>query len=325
MKKIAVFLSLSCLVATNLFPLDPPKPVKNTPNIISSSGKSFFRAGGTVLQVSCPEGWGVGDLFASQDYSHFSLFPNQGGFGCTVTVNRFANEGEAQEEALRLKSTFSNALDLSNGFEATFKSAWYACQVEGLFVVQMWYSLPKKNPEHEALWQKMKQCLAVSSAQAPVVSPSTEWKPAIEAPWKGWVCNHPSNKLHVLLKCTPVEKVAYNLDLSKAYLFAIGDLRASGFFYIKWDQVELDKVAPYEQHLKEMAADILKMEKTQTFAKDLTSDLQGGWSLRNGNPYTLITFSGDGFLFGFALKQKNQFVSYDFNDYIKRVEWWVDN
>ncbi len=263
----------------------------------------------------------MGETSASEISGHFNLFPNEGGYGCSVQIDRFDNETLAKDEADRLSRTFSSVNDLSDGFESVSEKARYACRVSGLYVVQTGYSVSKASSQDAAIWEKLKLCVSVSEDKT-LESLGEKWVAVQEIKWKGWVCNHPNNQLHVLCKNNMFSPTKPNQDSSKKYLLEIGDMQSSGFFYVKWDQQNLDISKPYEEHLNEIKADILNIEKKQSCERNIVFDQKQGWAFLRGNPYTLISLSGDGFLFGFALKSTHAVIPFNVNDYVKRVEWY---
>ncbi len=309
----------------SLFAIDPPSPIKGSPNIFA--GKQFSTmAGDTLFVFTFPENWGMGNTSASKDQGHFILFPKEGGFGCSIHVDRFMDCETASEEQGRLKEDCSHPVEISKGFEVVMKKACYACLVNGPYLIQIWYSLPKLSAKEMAIWEKLRECISVSEERKPEKKEgSREWVAVEELVREGWVCHHPNNQLHVLYKSWGgVDRCKINGDLSRSYLLTIGDIFSSGYFYIKWDQEDLAISEPYERHLDEMKVDIVKGEKSQRFQRKMQFNAEEGWALLDGTPYTLLSLSGDGFLFGFALKNERSFNSIKLNDYVKRVVWWVD-
>ena len=130
--------------------------------------------------------------------------------------------------------------------------------------------------------------------------------------------------MHVLYQSRIVDQIRPNRNSKFPYLLQINDLDGLGYFYIKWDQKDLEKLKPYQEHLNQMILHILSLEKGQKFEKEPKFNKEEGWALLQGNPYTVISLSGDGFLFGFALKNRNMWRNLDFNSYIQRVKWWTD-
>jgi hypothetical protein len=316
------FILFVCLLALHMFALDPPPPVKGVPTFFS--GKNFTtQSGDTIFSFAFPANWGIGRTSASGDSASFTLFPQDGSFGSVVEIQRFSNEMLANQEVERLKATFKSTSPIDNGFESMLKKAYYACYTNELYVVQIWYSLAsKRSAQSDTNWSQLKQCVSVSEAKKEVKDET--WTPVKEIPRQGWVCNHPNNQLHVLLKSNYISPTKPNQDLKANYLLEIGDINSSGFFFVKWDQENLKSVTPYELHLKEMKAEILKLESGQKFEGRSEIMQEEGWAFLRGSPYTIVSISGEEFLFGFALKNNNKFISFDINDYIKRVEWWKD-
>jgi hypothetical protein len=105
----------------------------------------------------------------------------------------------------------------------------------------------------------------------------------------------------------------------------------SGFFYIKWDQGDLDKSEPYQAHLQEMLQEIMRIEPNQQVWEEPEFNLPDGYAILGGEPYLLITFSdnGESFLMGLAVKSENQIGIPAFynnkldivNDLVKKIKW----
>lgn len=333
------FTIIFCLLVTALCALTPPKPVKATPNFISKTIN--FNVGETTYFVSLPEGWGMGNPSLEQEKGSFQLFPQNGGYGCSFQIDRFPDDKLAIEEVQKLKKKFSKTTSTTNGFEIKLKKALYACYQEGPYVIQIWYSLPKKvSKDNAAIWKKLNQCMSVTEK---VQQQTGEWTPFTED-FGGWMCNHPDKKLHVQYKESFRVKVEPNLDSNQLYSLKIegGNFPffnvKSGYFYVKWDQEDLANSATYQTHLNEMAADVLSMHENQTFSRAVFlggSFIEGcyinpenGYGYMLGNPYSFVSARGDGFLIGFALEPGRDFCSsledYNFNESLKKVVWWRD-
>lgn len=330
MKKLLVSLFFCCTLATPLLALSPPKPVEGTPMILSKSFTS--KSGDYVFTFKFPSGWGMGEMKTSPDGSgNFVLYPEKGGHGCRMEMIPFESEKLAKEALENLKISFKETKDLKGGFEVDLSKAWFAAKVEGKQLIQIWYSLPKKTKESGAIWESLKNCVSLSQeSKAPKKEPS-ESKPKKYEPVtedfmrRGWVCHHPSNKLHVIFEAKPLIKCALAKDNAKYQLSYDDTLTASsGFFYVKWDPNDLQDKGTFQQHLKDMLQDIRTREPNQKMADNLTCNLEGGYAQWSGNPYDLWTVAGDGFLFGFAVKPHWAFKGYDINDLVKKVKWYKD-
>jgi hypothetical protein len=317
---------LSMLIAAlsiQLAALDPPKPISGIPNVLA--GKQFsLTAGRTAYVFAFPEGWGMGDTSAVESQGRFTLFPKEGGYGCAIDIDRFDNETLAKDEADRISRTFSSVQDLPDGFESVQKTARYACRVSGVYLVQIWYVLPKRSREQQAIWEKLKACVRVSEEkkkEAPAAP--EEGGLLVEVPWKGWLCNHPNGLLHVLVERNLFYKTVPNLGSDKKYLLEIGDMHSSGFFYMKWD--EKNSKESLQAHLDEIRADVQSFEKKQSCESAAVFPDEEKWAYLRGDPYTLISVAGDGFLFGFALKNTSWGRSFKVNEYVNRVGWYRTN
>jgi hypothetical protein len=142
--------------------------------------------------------------------------------------------------------------------------------------------------------------------------------------------NHPEGKLRVIFETFPLIKCMPRQNSNASYLLQFEGNRASGFLYVKWDQNVWDqKVSedhePYLIHLQEMMLDIFVIEPNQEFEQEPEYYLKDGYAICRGTPYGLITLSGDGFLFGFAVKDTHPLINHDIADYVDRVKWQKDN
>ncbi len=317
MKKMIV----SCLFIVQAFALSPPKPIEGSPSIVV--GKEFSTGAGDYLfTFHFPTNWGLGDVLASRDGSgYFELFPGKGGVGCSIQVENLGSDDAAQARMAELRATFSSTKSISDGFEADLSKAWYACRVFGSEVAQFWYSLPKKKKEHNKIWDEIKNCISISySAPRYTMPPVKTDLPPVMEHWKGWQFNR--HNQHVLFKtngpviCTP------NIDTSRAHALDFNDSNSKVIFYLKWDQKE-DKDA-FAAHFDEMLADVKKVAPNQKMIGAPRYELQAGYAVWQGDPYTFITLSGDGagFLFAFAVQAIFNDVNVD--DLVNRVEWWSE-
>jgi len=144
-------------------------------------------------------------------------------------------------------------------------------------------------------------------------------------PKRGWICYRPESKQGVLLQSKGKFRTKANTNKSMTYLLEVEDRNCTGFFYILWNQVGTNQRPTHEAFLGEMKDELLKNIEGQAFEKKITfhNQRKSIGSLK-GTPYSLITVEGDGFLFGFALKQTRKLGSYDPSRLISRVQYWVE-
>lgn len=312
---------LSALLFSQAFAIPPPKPIEGSASIVS---KSFSTSAGDFsFDFNFPSGWGMGEMHASAEgWGSFHLFPVNGGIGCSIEITKFDNANLAKNALQDFRKTFKSTSKLQDGFEVELPKAFYACRAKGDHLIQIWYSMSKKKKEHAKNWESLKNCVSVSLlSKAPLHDKEQEFLPVVESPIYGWICNHPNNQLRVIFDSHPFYTCIANVDNSAAYLLQIKHRKCHGFFYVKWDQTGLDKSEPYHEHLQEMLQDVLKIEPDQQFSQAPEFNLKDGYAILYGNPYGLVTLSGDGFLFGFAVKAQEPHSSYDINDLIKRIKW----
>jgi len=317
--KRSLTLGLIC-ISYALAALPAPKPIEGHPSIISKTFSSC--SGDFTFKFTPPKDWGFGSISSSQGSGYYELFPVNGGAGCTIEIKKYDDENLLKVAVEDLKKGFKSVKPLDNGFEAELPKAWFACRVQGNHLIQIWYSLPKKAAHATAAWNDLKNCLAISQKAA--VDKNQPYARVTEAEYDGYWCHHPNNKLHVLFKSFPIIRCTINKDDKLVHYIRFSDLKAVGYFFIKWDQINLGEKAPYQGHLNEMLKEITQIEPKQKMEKEAVFNVASGYSLWRGSPYNLLTVSADGFLFGFAIKPEG-FLNVDLNDYIGRVKWKIDN
>lgn len=305
--------------------LTPPRPIKNYPSI-SSGSFSQLSVGEFVFTITPPPHWGMGEISSSATSrsAFLTLFPESGSFGCLYEIQSFSKESDAQQELERLRATFSQTNSLQDGFEAPLARAWYACKINGTYLTQVWYSFTGKRSEKQRpLWDQLKNAVTITPPSPP---------PAQERPWAAaefispdfWLFNHPSNQLHVLLETGFLMRGQLKTDENCLYNLKITESPSKeGFFYLVWDQTNLKTINPYKNHLQAMFKDIKRMDNSQSSIGSPEYNLEDGYAIWNGHPYIFYTGSGDGFLFGFALK-KNRFAPWKLESLIQQVKWWED-
>jgi hypothetical protein len=147
--------------------------------------------------------------------------------------------------------------------------------------------------------------------------------PISELPLLGWALHHPkNNNVQVIFESFPLMNCMPNFEPSRLHLLEFEDLKCSGFLYIKWDQFNFQSKVTFQKHLDEILQDIMSFEPNQIFADDYEYDLDQGYGILRGSPYGLITLSGEGFLFGFAVRAAH--VKYDINELIHKVKWVIE-
>lgn len=309
------------LLTLPLFALEPIKPNEGSPGWISED-PFITQAGQTTFTIHLPTGWGLGEVSTQEEGGYFALFPAPSGFGCVLEVERFDAVEDAQEELDRLKNSFSKTQALLSGFETVTSHFAYACQLQGHFLIEIWYALPPQVVLDPATWDHLKHCLNVTESSHTFFQ---SWAPVQEIPGEGWVCSHPQEPLHVLFEKDLAYPSFPNETPQRTYLLQISDRNHTGFFYLKWrDAEEIDSFAPFAEHLQEMAEDVFQQEKNQQFHEELHYQAEEGWAFVQGTPYSLLTLSGDRFLVGLALKNQIDDSLPDFDALLQRISWWID-
>lgn len=325
--KWAIFI---CLLIGQLNALSPPKPIKGTAMTVPSSQISKFNIAGLCFELSLPKGWGLSTSYLNTDGSRCAmLFPGKNGFGCMVTIHTFDQDQDLQKKMSVIKKSFKKVQLGSDQFEHMTKNTRYCCKKRGLNLIEVWYSLPRNKAINKKLWASLKNCITLCEEEEKEGIIVEEEKPSEavlkKIPDKGWVYNHPDNESHVIFETDEILFVSKNTDSNRSHLLEITDMDTSGFYYVEWDQQNLDTINPYKAHLKKMYQEIVSFDTKQKFEKNPEYSLEDKCGFWRGHPYSIITLSGDGFVYGFALKNKFRFSSANISDYIKRVKWWKDN
>ena len=318
-------LLLMCIVFSNANALTPPKPIEGAAFI---AAKEFSTdAGDFTFNFKFPSGWGMGNMSTTEDGSGiFMLFPLKGGAGCSIEISKYSNGTLLKAAFDGLLKEFSSAKLLDDGFEVEFSKAWYAWTRSGEHMIQIWYSIPKKTKEYAQQWKGLKDCVSIGNKASKGGNDVQQQIASVtEYPLHGWWCHHPNNKLHILFESFPSIICAPAKDSAARHLLSFTDFTCSGFFYVKWDQEDFDKIETFQKHLDEMVQDLKKMESKQTVDTP-TFDLNQKYAILPGSPYSFVTLASPTghFLFGFAIKRSNSFLKYDINDLIKRVKYAKD-
>lgn len=275
-------------------------------------------SGNVNYEVKSPEDWGLSEFSCNPNGSaEFYFHPLKGGYGAKASIYSFSDSIEASNQVKNLKADFASIQSLENGFEAHLKKAQYSCIQNGRFVIETWYPRPKNKNSSLREWDVLKQSIKITEENLA----TDEYTPIKEIPKKGWIITHPDNDLYIVVNkafCFPAKQ---NTDTSRSHLIELSALFSSAYFYLEWDQENLDTIDPYNRHLLKISKELLKHEEEQYFENEIKSDLKEGWAIKTGFPYTLITIAGDKFLFGFAIKKSNHFSRLNINDYIKLVKW----
>ena len=338
MKHFLILLTLSCLLFSPLRGISPPSPIQGTPNILTP--KFSLTCGFTAFEIDIPAKWGLGNFpNSSEDTTYFDLYPRQGGNGCAITVKRYENGDQAMNALNKLRNRCDKTIDLPDGFETELSRAWFSCRANGQFLIKTWYSLPKKKSEHKNDWKNLKNCIRVSNVQTPIFYPSAAKNCGpIEEMMEGWKFKHPVIEQFVLFKMR--SGVTLNKDDNFKYLISFSDSdkfadkfadkfppffnkspHLKGYFYLKWDQTELDTANPYQNFADEIAQDI-KAKHVKSIFDPMEIHLKEGVALIKGTPYAIFVFAGDNILFGFAIESFGM-KGEDLNKLSEKIAWSI--
>lgn len=336
---------LFCIWVVPGFALTPPAPIKGKPNIQSKQLDLTF--GNTNILFAFPQGWGMGATSSSaqEGTGYFELYPIKGGTGCRMEMRRYDDEEAMQNKMASLQNTFKTITPLNNGFEVEFPKAYYACIANQLHLTQIWYAFEKtKAPRSN--WETLRDCFIINL----LVPVEEKFALLQQKKYEGWLCNHPNKKLHILFKSYPHINCTPNEDAMKNYLLQFDSHDMSGYFYVNWDQSSIDTPtetsffdfferfiskelmslnteAPFRSHLELMMNDLELVNENQKYDKyGPTYDLENGYAIWNGSPYTLLSISGgkNPFMIGFVVKSKFSFKNCDPDNLLKKVIWWTD-
>ena len=305
---------LMCLIAGSLFALEPPEPITGESSWTSSKELSIA-IGDANLKFNLPGGWGIGETSMSAGKSgYFTLYPTKGGYGCAIGIEPMKSVADLEARMALQKESFLQTMDLEDGFEAQIGPARYSCRKNDLFLIETWYVLLGESSEADSVWQALKSCISVAPQR--VVQPFFDDTESMHE----WKFNHPARTHQVLLKKSIMETCQVNPNPDGQYLVGMDSYSHTAYFYLKWNQENLDTLAPFKDQLDEMQEEILALMPSQRFEKNYRYDQEEGWAILKGRPYSLISLSGEGFLFGFAIRSKSVF-NVDLTDFIKRVSW----
>ena len=206
MKKIALQTILAaCLTSSSLIALDPPKPVTGQPQIFTPLFSVNVRDANVAIKA--PSGWGIGEISTSKtSTSYMYLYPVNGGNGFLIEIDAYADEAATKGVLKQYQSTFKTTTPFNNGFETELKSAWYSGYTSGEFLIQMWYSLPKKKSDSQKTWNALKQCFTLQPYGITSSIEGSDRAP-VEKFTTGWVCHHPENKVDVYFETFPLMTV----------------------------------------------------------------------------------------------------------------------
>lgn len=292
------------------YAISPPKPITGYPGINSQT--MYLHAGEYIFTLDIPIGWGMGEFSTHNDGTgSFKLFPNKGGFGCQITIER---SDESIKSMKTIQKKFSKVKEITNGFETELSNAFFCCLATEQHLIQIWYSLSKKRSEHSKNWKSLRNCLTISK-ESPQTKKgeviSKEYPRAIETLYQGWSFFHPEGKRRVFFKTLPdIPFVTLNEEEFHSYLIKFTGFKFSGYFYIKWDQsVALEQPSsenqnPYQEFIKEMIYEIDTLEPNQRCGDKQLLSTEIGCILVRGNAYSFFAWAGKGFLMGLVVENE---------------------
>ena len=336
MNRFLALLTLNFFSLIALNAISFPNPIEGSPNIFSR--KHTVHTGSFVFEIDIPHEWGVGNYSASPDGSAlFELYPRKGGNGCMIQIQSFHSNDQAMGALNNIRNEFKSTINLDDGFEVELANTWFSCRVNGDLLIQTWYCLPqpkkkKKKQQmtewHKAQWQSLKGCIHCSIASdfkgGAQSVPGEENHPKGRDPAKktvdGWMFNHPTKDQVVFFKTFFRNRICSDKNFSYSLSFEDIGVNADGYFYIDWDQMDLDSAKPYQNLAVKMSEEIKAIDSKQSF-DSIDIVLEEGYAILSGRPYGIVIVAGDGFLFGFAVKPIVEFRDVDLNDLINKVKW----
>lgn len=319
-KKFFIAFLLSAALCSQCFAITPPKPITGRPGLMAGKNTNIH-AGEYTFTFALPSGWGMGSFKTNPEGSgSFQLFPQEGGVGCTITIEKSEDAVKSLE---KIRKKFSSFKEIKNGFEVEMSKAFFCCQTTSDLVIQIWYSLPKKSKEHAKIWKSLRKCLTISrdvspdSHEAPAAlndassdlndSPENDHPAFAEISDTEWAFYHPTEDKHLTLTTTrPVQCVPYSQEYNSYLLLEDG--KCLGYFTVKWDQLSARLFKPaienpglYDQFLDEMLQDLLTFEPTQQINDAPKYHQEFGLTELKGEPFNLTAFSGFDCLVGMAI------------------------
>ncbi|MBM3198467.1 MAG: hypothetical protein FJZ58_04340 [Chlamydiae bacterium] len=277
---------------------------------------------GGKITLSLPRNWGIGQVVRhNPEKTWISLFPRSGGYGCEILVQHIDDKLVLEEEKVHKRSFYSQVHDLVGGFEAHVHGSWYACWSHGAFLVQVWYSLPKYTQANAEQWASIRQCLVLED---PSENYQHTYSYVERQYWTSWCIGHPDYARQVMLDVNMGCYCLQNDPLSYKSVLQIIDRDHEGFFYVKWDQEDLDVRQPFDTYTREIMEEIHALQEGQFFDQERAFYLSSGVMFLPGVPYSIVVMSGEDFLVGFAMKKRwdpwDQEV-WPIWEYLRRVRW----
>jgi hypothetical protein len=313
---------LSCFLFTRLNGISPPSPIVGNPTFLSP--KFSAGSGSFIFEIDVPSKWGLGNFSVSPDGSaYFELYPKTGGNGCIIEIQRYNANDQAANALNKFRNKFKNTKALDDGFEAELSQAWFSCRIKGQFLIQTWYSLPKKSSKHKDHWKNLKNCINVLNVEDSIdKTPESLPHEPIKKMIDGWRFNHPTKEQFVLFE-THFGGSLRN-DEAFSYLISFDDIttNASGFFYIEWDQSDLEITNPYQNLAEKIFKEMKAIDPNQSF-DPIKIIPEEGYAIMPGHPYGIVVVSGDNFLFGFAVKRLMDFKDVNVSALLDKVKWSV--
>lgn len=333
----SLFLSLILLAnacTCSLFGLEPPKPVKQTPNIICKNAN--FTHGNHNLKAKLPAGWGFCGYSGSADGKFsFGIGTTELDYTTMCEIAFVGDQAKIIQKMNEYKKSFKTYTEISNGFEVELKTAFYQCTSQNGYLVQVWYSHPKIKADVYAKWAKIKDVLKtieLTFLNGENKESDTYAKPSTSR-WGTETISNPGNTIEFFFEGSPKWTIERNNGNDFTYflkLKQIGFNPVSGYVYVKWDQDHVNMKEAFDHHMLEMSAEItaLTNKRQKSDAASVIYDFENKYCFMQGNPFYFLTFqTADGFLVGLVYGYEKPIIgeaSFHPQELIEMISWKVN-
>lgn len=142
-------------------------------------------------------------------------------------------------------------------------------------------------------------------------------------------CPHPDQKQILSFRESPLfEAIPNTENVQRRYQFKLRKFSNAALCYVEWDPNDLDTIAPYETHLKEILEDLKKINPNEILEGDPYYELspRGGFGIARTSSHLLYSVQVEDLLVGFAI-QNHPFMYSDFEigDLLERVSCLKEN
>ncbi len=327
LKKIVLF----SIVFTSAFAINHPSPKYGTP--LAMARDITLCLDDTELFLNLPDNWGIGETSLSRDSKSnvFYVYPRRGGHGSKIKITSHITKSSATNAMKDLKTSQFIDESYKDGFTVEESSGFYSCKALDNFLIEVWYTFPYKKTEHEKAWETLKDCISTKNShdffgkREPFKKPDEKIKipSRFDFSTSRFGINssdrikftHPTKDRQIVYKKDFFDRCTKNEGGKHKYDLKIDQGCTTIYMYIKWDTYK-SGASLYKSHLTEISEDIKNMHHFQRLESE--PDFYKGYAIWKGNPFVLVTYKGDGFLIGFAVKSMDEI---SLNELLERISY----